>query len=327
VTHGEHAVYSGMLPAWVAGEATRADLTLALRSLAGAARAVFHPEGAAALDAGRQTVRLSGGTVLDADVLSLGVGSAVQGMELPGVRDHATHVKTVAARLDGFPAPAGPGVVVGGGMAGVELALCLRAVCSDVTLVSETEEVPDGGSAELRRTVHRALLERGVRLERGRAVEVTARDLALSDGRQLPAALVLWAAGPAPHPLLAPSGLHLGPAGGVRVDAELRSTSHPDVFAAGDCADLPQAVPKSGVYSVREGPALARNVLARLGGAPLRPYRPQRRALGLLNCGDGTAILSWGEIARRGRWMRVLKERLDRSFLNRLRRAAQRTEP
>jgi len=212
-------------------------------------------------------------------------------------------------------------------MAGVELALCLRAVCTDVALVSETEDVPDGGSAELVRTARRALLERDVRLEWGRAVEVTERDLALSDGRRLPAALVLWATGPAPHPLLAPSGLALGPAGAVRVDATLRSTSHPDVFAAGDCADLPQAVPKSGVYSVREGPALAHNLLARLRGEPLRPYRPQRRALALLNCGDRTAILSLGDIARRGRWMRVLKERVDRAFLKGLRRAAQRTEP
>jgi len=327
VTHGEHAVYSGMLPAWVANEAMRADLTLALRPLASAARAVLHPEGAAGLDAGRRTVQLSGGAVLEADVLSIGVGSAVRGMELPGVRDHAAHVKTLAARLERFPAPAGPGVVVGGGMAGVELALCLRAVCTDVTLVSETEEVPDGGSAALLRTVRRVLLERGVRLQPGRGVEVTARDLALSDGRRLPAGLVLWAAGPAPHPLLAPSGLALGAQGGVRVDAELRSISHPDVFASGDCADLPRPVPKSGVYSVREGPALADNVLARLRGARLHPYRAQRRALGLLNCGDGTAILSWGRLAGRGRWMRVLKERLDRGFLDRIRRAAQRTEP
>lgn len=327
MTRGEHSVYSGMLPAWVAGEATRSDLTLDLRPLARAARAALHPEGAAALDAGRRTVRLSEGAVLDADVLSLGLGSTVQGMGLPGVREHATHVKALAARLDRFPAPAGPGVVVGGGMAGVELALCLRAVCTDVALVSETEDVPDGGSAELVRTARRALLERDVRLEWGRAVEVTERDLALSDGRRLPAALVLWATGPAPHPLLAPSGLALGPAGAVRVDATLRSTSHPDVFAAGDCADLPQAVPKSGVYSVREGPALAHNLLARLRGEPLRPYRPQRRALALLNCGDRTAILSLGDIARRGRWMRVLKERVDRAFLKGLRRAAQRTEP
>jgi len=138
---------------------------------------------------------------------------------------------------------------------------------------------------------------------------------------------VLWATGPAPHPLLAASGFALGPTGAVRVDAALQSTSHPNVFAAGDCADLPTAAPKSGVYSVREAPALGHNLLAALRGEPLRLYTPQRRALALLNCGDGTALLSWGRLSLRGRWVRRWKHRLDVGFLESLRHAAQRTIP
>jgi NADH dehydrogenase FAD-containing subunit len=150
----------------------------------------------------------------------------------------------------------------------------------------------------------------------------------LADGTRLPARGVLWATGPAPHPLLASAGLALGEAGGVRVDATLRSTSHPHVFAAGDCADLPTPAAKSGVYSVRQGPLLAHNLRAALAGTgALRRYQPQRIALALLNCGDGTGLLSWGPFATRGRWVRAGKHRLDAGFMDRLRSSAQRTVP
>ncbi|HXX32509.1 MAG TPA: FAD-dependent oxidoreductase [Myxococcaceae bacterium] len=327
VTRGEQAVYTGMLPGWVAGELTRADLTVELRPLALAARAALHPEGAVGIEAPSRSVRLAGGELVEADVLSLGIGSGLRGLDFPGVREHASNVRLLAARAEHFQASPGPAVVVGGGLGGVELALCLRAACDRVSLVSETEEIPQGAPPPLVRAVKRALADRGVQPVQGRAVRVTAEEVTLSDGRRLPARTVLWATGPAPHPLLAASGLELGPSGAVRVGPSLGSTSHPDIFAAGDCADLPAPVPKSGVYSVREGPVLAHNLEARLRDAPLRPYRPQGHALALVNFGDGTALLSRGRLVARGRWVRAWKDHLDRGFLDGLRRAAQRTDP
>jgi hypothetical protein len=72
---------------------------------------------------------------------------------------------------------------------------------------------------------------------------------------------------------------------------------------------------------------LAHNLVAALRGEPPRAYRPQRAALALLNCGDGTALASWGRLAARGRWLRSWKHHLDVGFLEALRRASQRTVP
>lgn len=50
-------------------------------------------------------------------------------------------------------------------------------------------------------------------------------------------------------------------------------------------------------------------------GLPLQPYDPQREALALLGCGDGTAIgCKWG-IAFRGRWVWRLKDWIDRGWM------------
>ena len=319
VTRGEHASYSGLLSGWVAGEYPRSACTVALRPLAEAARVQLHTGGAVGLDAGRGAVALADGETLTADVLSLGIGSALRGAELPGVQAHALDIKRLLDDFERFPRVAGPWAVVGAGLGGIELALCLRGVAEDVTLVAEGEAFPPGASQALVRVVQRVLDSRRVQRVHAAAVGLTGDAVALADGSRRAATGVLWATGPAPHPLLAEAGLALGPTGAVSVGASLQSTSHPHVFAAGDCADLPMPAAKSGVYSVREAPVLGHNLLAALRGQPLRAYRPQRRALALLNCGDGTALLSWGAYAARGRLLRSWKHRLDVAFLTSLR--------
>jgi NADH dehydrogenase FAD-containing subunit len=327
VTLGEHAAYSGMLSGWVAGEYRPESCLLELPPLAHAAGVVLHPGGAVGLDAGRRAVVLEGGSTLEADVLSLGLGSGLRGAELPGVRAHALDVKKLLDDSERFPVVAGPWAVVGDGLGGIELALCLSAVAEAVSLVAEAPVFPPDASAALVRAVRRALASRGVKVVQGRAVALTGDAVQLAGAASVAARGVLWATGPAPHPLLLTAGLALGPAGAVRVDASLQSTSHPQIFAAGDCADLPVRAPKSGVYSVREAPVLGHNLVAALRGERLRTYRPQRTALALVNCGDGTALLFWGPFAARGRWLRRWKQRLDVRFLESLRHPAQRTVP
>ena len=68
---------------------------------------------------------------------------------------------------------------------------------------------------------------------------------------------------------------------------------------------------------MRQGPILAANLRAALRDAPLQPFRPQPRALALLNTADGRAILSYGALAVHGRWAMHLKDWIDRRFIRR----------
>ena len=120
---------------------------------------------------------------------------------------------------------------------------------------------------------------------------------------------------------LANTDLRTDDLGFVSVNRQLQSVSHENVFAAGDVADLrgqPRA--KSGVYAVRAGPHLARNLRRHLLGQPLKHFKAQRHHLALIGCGDGTAIAS-----RQGRgfsgptiglmlWR--LKDFIDRRFMD-----------
>ena len=76
-------------------------------------------------------------------------------------------------------------------------------------------------------------------------------------------------------------------------------------------------LPKAGVYAVRQGPVLAHNLKARATGRALRPYRPQRDFLSLLNLGDGRAVaIKWG-VSVEGAWAWWLKDAIDRRFVRR----------
>lgn len=87
-----------------------------------------------AIDSGARQLVLAGGSTEPSDVCSIAVGSAASGMSLPGVADHVwpveplRAVESIGARPDTIARGGGGAVVgVGGGMAGVELALALRA--------------------------------------------------------------------------------------------------------------------------------------------------------------------------------------------------------
>jgi selenide,water dikinase len=222
-------------------------------------------------------------------------------------------------------------VVVGAGVAGVELALCLEArlrasgrACA-LTLVSASGALLPDGPAALARRVRAEAERRGVAVRGDASVvgvepgAVCVTSSSVADVERVAADLVLWATGAAPHAFLRASPLPQDAAGFVLVDSTLQVQGHDDLFAVGDCAALADHpwVPRAGVSAVREGPVLDGNLRARLRGDGLRAYRPQRDFLALVNVGEGRAIGSkWG-IGFEGAAVWRLKDRIDRRFMRR----------
>jgi NADH dehydrogenase FAD-containing subunit len=131
--------------------------------------------------------------------------------------------------------------------------------------------------------------------------------------------VVILTTGAKALPWLRGSSLARDEQGFVRVDDKLESVSHPGVFAAGDCAALQSGpVPKSGVYALRQGEALALNFRRVLRGEAPLAYRPQRHALLLVSCGRRYAIAQRGAWSAQGRWVWWWKNRIDRAWVRSL---------
>ena len=170
------------------------------------------------------------------------------------------------------------------------------------------------------------LARRGVELRTAAVLaSLSPEGARLESGESLPFTTCVWATGPRAPELFAGSGAAVDVQGYLAVEDTLRSPSHPELFASGDCAGFTsgQHVPKAGVYAVRQGPVLSSNLRAVLTGqGTLRPYRAQRGFLSLMNAGDGTAVGAWKGLALHGRAMWRLKDTIDRRFMARFQRLA-----
>ena len=104
--------------------------------------------------------------------------------------------------------------------------------------------------------------------------------------------------------------------GFVIVHPTLQSINTPDVFAVGDIAHLHENPrPKAGVFAVRAGPPLLKNILLKLQGKPLEAWKPQDQFLGIIGTGDGNAIASKGPLAVSGEYIWELKDSIDRKWM------------
>lgn len=323
------APYSGMLPGLIAGHYRQSELEIDLVQLARHAGARLIVGRATGIDRVARRIAVPGRPDVRYDIASIDIGITSDLPMLPGFADHATAAKPLgdyAARWEAFVATAtagAPVVILGGGIAGVELALAsahrLRAsgvAATSVTVLEREAAALPGIGAGARQALLAHLRVAGVNVLTGTtAAQITADSVVLSDGRRLPSAFTLGAAGARPHPWLAETGLTLS-AGFVTVSPTLRAVNDDAIFAVGDCAHLGYAPrPKAGVFAVREAPVLFHNLRATLTGAPMRRFKPQRDYLKLVSTGGKGAVADKFGLRLDGRWLWRWKDRIDRRFM------------
>ena len=323
VAREAHSPYSGMLPGLVAGHYAWNDIHIDLARLAAFAGARFIAAEATGLDTEHQRVTFDHRPPLRYDVLSVNTGG------VPGARiasDFVTPVKPIGRFLPAWQRLRAEErirrlTVVGGGAGGVELALAIRRAQPRIhcTLIESGPRILAGFAAGLRRRAMDCLSRRGVDVMAGAEVSsAKAGEVSLADGRVVAADHVLWVTGVEAPKWPAAAGLATDDLGFIVVNRALQSTSHGQIFAAGDVASMVGAPrPKSGVYAVRQGPILAANLRRFAIGERLRPFRPQRSTLAIIGLGDGRALGCRGRWHVGGRWVWRWKQSLDRRFMDR----------
>lgn len=335
INPGPTAPYSGMLPGHIAGHYSRDELEIDLVKLArfAGARLIMAP--ATAIDPEAKVISVAGRGDIAYDVASLDVG--IHG-ELPaitgfsefgiGAKPLDVYAEEWAAFLESVEGAITPEVaVIGGGIAGAELALAMahalkaKGAVPKVSVLEASDEIAreaDGAAEPLRK----AMAKLGVKVLTGaEVVEVAADGVVLADGRRVASGFTVAAAGGFAHPWLRRSPLPLTEGGFVRVDQHLVAEGYDDLFAVGDCAEMvDDPRPKAGVFAVRAAPVLAQNMRAALTGKKMKVFKPQEDYLKLISLGGKKALAAkWGRsFAGTGlkaplwRW----KNRIDRKFMH-----------
>lgn len=253
------------------------------------------------------------------DRLVLTVGSVNKLLPIPGVTEHAhgfrgmpealylrdhmvRQVELAGATDDPAERAARTTfVVVGAGYTGTEVAA--HGVLFTESLARENAGLQDGPrprwllvdvadrllpglDERLSRTADRVLRGRGVDIRTRTSVkEATSEGVLLDDGEFIASRSLIWCVGVRPDPLVDGLGLPTDK-GRLCVDAYLTVPGHPEVFACGDAAAVPdltrpgEVTPMTAQHAQRQGKVAAHNVAASCGHGSPRAY--EHRDLGFM---------------------------------------------
>jgi NADH dehydrogenase len=274
------------------------------------------------------------------DQLLIAVGSVSRSLPIPGLERHAIGFKSLAdaiwlrnhviETLETANATQDPSrrealltyVFVGGGYSGLEALAELQDFAADAIerypraglhgmrwiLVEALDRVLPEVDLDLAAYAVRELRGRGIDVRLGaRLEEARERSVALSTGEQIATETLVWTAGVAPHPSLAALGLPLDERGRVEVDEFMAVRGLDGVWAAGDCAAVPDpakrraaACPPTAQHAVRQGPVVAHNIAAALGAAEGRRRFEYAAKAAFVNLGRYKAVGKLGRLSVRG---------------------------
>lgn len=215
---------------------------------------------------------------IEYDILLFATGSApfilpIAGNDADGVFTVTDMHKAIAIKERLAKGLVGKAVIIGGGAIGVEMAEAFRDLWGVSTSLIEFQNQIFPGILDqpVARMMEKTLRDNGVDVFVGEGAE----EILVKDGRAvgvrtarrtLEADLVVMAAGVRPRSeLAAAAGLQVGARGGITVNSRMQ-TSDPDIYAAGDCIELPHLVTGRrmsfplGSLANREGRVAADNI-------------------------------------------------------------------
>ncbi|NKB33987.1 MAG: selenide, water dikinase SelD [Pseudomonadales bacterium] len=334
--------YSGSLPGYITGVYDYDDIHIDLRPLAQFANARIIQEEIQNIDLDNKTIALKSRPEISFDIVSLNIGSKPDAFNIPGAQKFAIGVKPIDKFLQRWDSLLKDAIhnleqdqeftiaIVGGGPASVELAFATQfrlhkelqlkvtnKSLLNIKIISADQELLTLHNSKVRSFAKAELEKRNIEVILDTLVSAFEKgSVVCENGGSHSANQIVYATGASIPDWPGECGLALTGDGFIEVNNHLQSTSHDFVFAAGDAATIKgEPRPKSGVYAVRQGPPLAKNLVRYATGKSLTRYKPQQHALALMSMGNKSAIASRNNLFFQGRSVWSIKHNIDTNFI------------
>ena len=326
--------YSGMLPCHISGLYDFDQSHIDLRPLSRFANCRLIMDEVVNIEADQQIIHCRHHPPMAYDVLSIDIGSTPGTVSVPGANKYAIPAKPVPNLLRawhdylqtlGQSATIG---IVGGGVGGVELALNMQVrlqqsvgAAVNVHIFHRGPRLATGRNQSTQRQLAKIFRDRAIHTHLSESVcaiepVADAVQVQCESGLRVTCDRVFWVTNASAASWLAHTGLTTDEEGFLLVKDTLQTLSHPNVFAVGDIATMVNHPrPKAGVFAVRQGPPLYKNLQRYLAGQSLKPFKPQRKFLNIIDLGNGSAIASRGGWAAESVWFRRWKHQIDSKFM------------
>ena len=325
--------YSGMIPEYLGGVYQEEQMRIDLSRLASENGVAFLPSEASDIDPKEKVLKLADGRKLPYDVIAFDIGS------IPPVRSGALEewiipskplhkITQLADFISKSSEHRGELLIVGGGAAGVEVALNVSARLLDqiragdfsLHIYEQAERLLPDFPSGMSKYVYKLLSERGVRVHFESTFEP-------GDQSGNSSRMIFWATGTRGNPIFSEGGLAVDEFGFMRVNRTLQSIDDPLILGAGDCVSIDgmRHLRKIGVHAVKQGPLLCCN-LDRLISAmeagknpgeaeELQTFRPYPVNPLILSTGKAESIWVAGPVWIHNKMMLKLKHYIDRKWV------------
>ena len=311
-----YMTYQPFLPEAAAGSIAPRNIVAPLRRVLKGPNAEVVTGKVVGVDHTRRTARIepNAGETYDLgfDQLVVAVGSVPRTLPIPGLAENGIGFKNVEEAIslrnhiigqidladsikdESIRRSALTFVFVGGGFAGVEAIAEMEDMARDVCkwynnvepedlrflLVEAADRILPEVGPELGVWTAEELRKRGIQVKMKTFLNSCVdKHVVLSDGTELDASTIVWTAGVKPNPVVNSLGIPLGPKGHVDTQANLRVAGTDYIWAAGDCAQVPDLSKGAGnwcspsaQHAVRQAKVLALNIVAALRGKSVNDY-------------------------------------------------------
>lgn len=195
-----------------------------------------------------------------------------------------------------------------------------------IHLFHNRDELVSTQNPFLRRHLKKILMNRDIQLHLNATVEAIEKitvnppfphyQIRCKSGSTVECDRIFWVTQASAQKWIQQSGLATDEQGFIQVNDYLQSVSHPHIFAAGDIATMMNHPrPKAGVFAVRQGKPLFKNLQRFLLEKPLKSFVPQKQYLTLIGTGDQSAIASRGPFMCQSPLLWRWKDWIDRKFM------------
>ena len=313
VNKSSTTVYSGMFPGVISGKYKIDEILIDLRNLAAKAGVSFVMAKIDGIAPKKKQLFLSERPEITFSTLSINVGTKTklysesliskgENLSVP-IKPFSESYKFIVDqdiyKDDPFSKPF---VIIGSGFAGIEIAFSLRKRWPKRIILLKVKS--------------------GVKINKNLLINLKAANIKIIQKETSIFYPKLICTGNESFDWIKNSGLPFNEEGRVITTKTLQVLNFPEIFAVGDCAVVNNCFrPASGVMAVRSAKPLAKNLEGMSKGFKLEEWKPQRKAIQLLDINfrkrESKAFLSWGEdMIGPYSFLSRLKEYIDKKFIS-----------
>ncbi len=331
--------YSGMLPGLIAGLYSYEESHIDLKKLAQSVSAQLIIDRVVDIEPepDRKQVICASGKIVEFDLLSIDIGSTPSVGNIKGARRFATPAKPVPQLLEKWQEiieraqsekqlhqPLNISII-GGGIGGVELALNmeykLQQMLPDdlfnINLIHQGQRLISDRNETASKLITQVLRKQKIKIYLQTQInQVNQKSVISKTGEKIRTDYCFLVTQADAPDWLKENEIVTDEKGFILVTQTLQTINYPYIFATGDISAIENNPrPKAGVFAVRQGKPLAKNIIKYLSKSRLESFKPQQKYLSIIGISNVNGIAIWGERAWKSPFFWYGKKYLDFNFI------------